>query len=828
MQVVNPDHLEDNTLIVGQQFKSGKFGVSNDPILMSMLSTKFYSNPLKTMIQETLFNAYDAHKMVNQPDMPIDVILSDISGLSIRDYGPGIPDHMIEETYCVYGASTKRNQGNQTGGFGLGCKSPFAYTENFTVTSFSNNKKNMYMFKRYSDENNGGPGYKQLVSNLITMESGLLVNIPILNNDFYTAFKYIEEIVLYSGMKVNVKTIFNKEIKYKVINSNNIDSYALVNSVYDESIIALYGGVKYPIKIQDDFRYIYQDITKILNLSNNSIIINFEPNTLEPVPNREAINFNSTSNKYILTKLEYIYENFQNNIEKIFKLYVKNLIKFIKQNNYDYTNAKFIYYNSFNKISKKFLITNGIDSILNPDIKNFFISYLHCNIHSIHKKYIKYITNQFNKNFIKFNKNNTSLETNYNSFIFDLVKLTNKNTDEKLKSLHFYMYNTNSKYNKTIIHIYNKHVKLCLANKRYCFYSDFLSFAKKRVIISKTQSLVNNNINFNEVNKQNKKQYFNIVKENDSNYCNVPIVITNNQENHSIVKSFFENKGYEVIDTSRINFYKPVKLKKKIKNVSNKKEKVGYPLAKKDMNRSYSHFADYDTLIENPKIYVYFTKKDIKKHNLKEYNSYKKLLTFNFKEPIVYINNIKTVEKLRKEGAISVSEVLELQYKKIYNNKKQLKKVVKFFFNQIYNDLINNSKYNNIFTKNNKYYKEITSNIKEPFKVLNLNSSFMETIDKLDLISFYKMKLFFKEYNTIDRLIKKYNDSYKTKISNYIYIYFNFLVKLNKKTYKINHQKYFALLDFLNIGRAIYNEKNQITKEDYNELLNTVYKISLI
>ena len=73
MEVMNSAELTQTDILVGQRSTTRSFGVSDDPMLMSMLSTGFYQNPLRTMIQEVMFNAWDAHRMGNCQHRPIDI-----------------------------------------------------------------------------------------------------------------------------------------------------------------------------------------------------------------------------------------------------------------------------------------------------------------------------------------------------------------------------------------------------------------------------------------------------------------------------------------------------------------------------------------------------------------------------------------------------------------------------------------------------------------------------------------------------------------------------------------------------------------------------------
>ncbi len=59
MEVMNSTEFQEPNVLIGQVGKTKNFGVSDDPMLMSMLSTGLYANPLRTMIQEIMFNAWD-------------------------------------------------------------------------------------------------------------------------------------------------------------------------------------------------------------------------------------------------------------------------------------------------------------------------------------------------------------------------------------------------------------------------------------------------------------------------------------------------------------------------------------------------------------------------------------------------------------------------------------------------------------------------------------------------------------------------------------------------------------------------------------------------
>ncbi|ANJ20693.1 RIIA lysis inhibitor [Dinoroseobacter phage DS-1410Ws-06] len=314
MEVMNSTEFEQKDVLVGGSGKTGKFTVTDDPHLMSMLSTSLYANPLRTMIQEIMFNAWDAHRMGKCQDKPIDVYLNETTGLIVRDYGPGINPAEIDTIYCSYGNSTKRQDDTQTGGFGLGSKSPYAYNDSFMVTNHHGGKKSMYIMRRVHDENDGGPGYDLVVENVPTEETGLMVTVPFKSNyDRQKAYKYMKEILFLSGIKVNIHYEGSDE-EDELVEAESLAPGEFINA--DEEpcgLYAVYGGVKYEIPTRDEYFENYEFLKK-LSHQLGALYIGFKPNSLTPLPNREGLNMRERSIESITEILETIQEHFYSHL----------------------------------------------------------------------------------------------------------------------------------------------------------------------------------------------------------------------------------------------------------------------------------------------------------------------------------------------------------------------------------------------------------------------------------------------------------------------------------------------------------------------------------
>lgn len=136
-----------------------------------------YSDPIAAVLREYSVNAYDAHVEAGIPDKQVHITLPGRfePTLKIRDFGRGLSEDQIESLFCSYGASSKRNSNDYTGCLGIGCKSAFAITDSFSVTTYHGGRARTYSC--YLDESEVGKA--ALLSDVASKETGVLVSIPI-------------------------------------------------------------------------------------------------------------------------------------------------------------------------------------------------------------------------------------------------------------------------------------------------------------------------------------------------------------------------------------------------------------------------------------------------------------------------------------------------------------------------------------------------------------------------------------------------------------------------------------------------------------------------
>ncbi|AEL79643.1 rIIA-like protein [Escherichia phage vB_EcoP_G7C] len=284
------------------------FAISDDPAFFHVLSTSLYNNPTLAVVRETICNSWDAHIEAGKTDTPIRITIDTDNFITFRDFGNGIPDELIGSIYGVYGASTKKSNSSVTGGFGLGCKSPFAYTDSFQVTSWNQGKMSVYNVAKAAIENDGKPGIVPIVTGIPTEESGLEVKFQLGKHDVNTFVHYITSIVFNGEIKAELS--IPKLVREETGNSIQQGNYTLLNTLgmsfepgsYDMSdkwyqgymgnstIFVRYGNVMYPIVSSPASE---EAVGLILNFMNiigaDNLVVQAAPDTLAIAPSRETL-----------------------------------------------------------------------------------------------------------------------------------------------------------------------------------------------------------------------------------------------------------------------------------------------------------------------------------------------------------------------------------------------------------------------------------------------------------------------------------------------------------------------------------------------------------
>lgn len=289
MQVSQLVELDTHAVIGGGKAQS--FGMSDSAEFFTVLSNTLYRDKKLAVAREVICNGWDAHIYNDCADTPLDIRLTD-DELIIRDFGPGIADERIVPIYCIYGASTKVRDESQTGGFGLGSKAPFAYSDHFTVTSCHAGKKTVYAISRGGSATEGKPEIRQIVS-MPTEETGITVTIPLREAGDRKAFELlIRNVVLNGGIKATLNEKPLASIDYRQARSRGFCAVSNIDGrLHEANAYVLYGTVLYPVLTTDN------DIIKLVHKASfmtgqdYRLVLIAPPNSVGVTPSREALSF---------------------------------------------------------------------------------------------------------------------------------------------------------------------------------------------------------------------------------------------------------------------------------------------------------------------------------------------------------------------------------------------------------------------------------------------------------------------------------------------------------------------------------------------------------
>jgi hypothetical protein len=298
---------------------SQTFTIESSAKAFQILSNSIYKNPIRAIIRELSCNALDSHTMAGSADS-FDIHLPNAleSWFSIRDFGTGIAADDIQAIYTTYFRSTKTNSNAQVGALGLGSKSPFSYTETFTVTSWSEGTKSLYI--AFIDSS-GAPSLSHVGSEPSTERSGFEVLFEVKARDFNT---FADEASLFfstwtttfpnitGGTLTNRFEPVDSAAPGAVVGSNWTITPKRNNNFKNNTLIVVQGNVPYPIDVTSAFPVIQgtpisPELQAFIDTQadglthHHRLIITAPIGTLDFAPSREELQYtNHTKEQLVL------------------------------------------------------------------------------------------------------------------------------------------------------------------------------------------------------------------------------------------------------------------------------------------------------------------------------------------------------------------------------------------------------------------------------------------------------------------------------------------------------------------------------------------------
>jgi hypothetical protein len=294
----------------GTPIYEGDFQIGNIGRIMVILRNSMYSNPIKAIAREISCNARDAHREIGTPDRPIEIHIPNVfdEHYSIKDYGPGISPQRMDGVFIRYGTSTKNTDDVQTGGFGLGAKTPFAYSDQFSITTTTVNDDGSHtrrVYIAYIDSSSAGK--MRLISEETTdEETGTEISLKVAEDDWKSFANATVEVCQYWNVLPILKGngIPNWPEKEEFVFETKEYRLCKKISYYESKSLAIIDGISYPMN-SDNILLSGEDIsTKREILRTATFIVNNGEMTLSA--NREELQYDVKTQKLINGKLDLI------------------------------------------------------------------------------------------------------------------------------------------------------------------------------------------------------------------------------------------------------------------------------------------------------------------------------------------------------------------------------------------------------------------------------------------------------------------------------------------------------------------------------------------
>lgn len=262
--------VKDNSNTLGVE-KVREFTIdTSNQMIVSILRDRLYSNKIGAVCREVASNSRDANREAGREEKPIVIEIGnnqsllgeEILYISFQDNGIGISPERIDNVFLKYGSSTKRDSNNQTGGFGIGAKTPFAYNNEFiieTVSEKSNTENIKHIYQAIILNQNGTESSQLIhISQENTKEqTGTKIIVPLKSiydkDDFETeVFKatilwdVLPELKGFNSKYPKLDTLFDGN-KWSVVGG----AYNSILGVYHNDFVVSVDGILYTIGVSD-------------------------------------------------------------------------------------------------------------------------------------------------------------------------------------------------------------------------------------------------------------------------------------------------------------------------------------------------------------------------------------------------------------------------------------------------------------------------------------------------------------------------------------------------------------------------------------------------
>jgi hypothetical protein len=290
----------DNEPVLSNVGEVGEFRIRNSAKAFGILSSGLYANKIRAIIREYSCNAVDSHTEAGNLDTPFDVHLPNTlePWFAVRDYGVGLDEQQVRNIFTTYFESTKAETDDLIGGLGLGSKSAFSFTDNFTIVAIKGGVKRVYT-AFINDQ--GVPSIAPMGEEASNEPNGVEIRFAV--EDSYDFRKFLNE----------AQHVY-KHFKLRPVVSGGIGEFQFVDAAYsDRDIIpgvhanergygnsyAIMGNIEYPLDVPSNM-----DLGDVGHLLRCGLTIEFGIGELDIQASREGLSYIPETVAAIKAKLE--------------------------------------------------------------------------------------------------------------------------------------------------------------------------------------------------------------------------------------------------------------------------------------------------------------------------------------------------------------------------------------------------------------------------------------------------------------------------------------------------------------------------------------------
>jgi hypothetical protein len=293
------------------------FGIKDSGLahIFNVLRNQLYTDKIGAVVREYSANAYDANVEAGNSNTPIVVSLPSALNkvFKIRDFGRGLSEQDIQDIYCFYGESTKRQSNAFIGQLGLGSKSAFAYGDNFVINSFTDGVVRSY--NAFIDPS--GIGQIALLSSSDTSEpNGVEIVIPVKMEDAPYFAKSVKQYLRFFKVKPTIVGMDKGELEQMTADPiSSGDGWAYHQNVNVPH--AVMGNIAYPIAGHSMKLNLSDPKDKAIStILNTSMVINFEIGDLDVAASREGLQYTPHTLKNLRDKISVIADKIVSEIQQ--------------------------------------------------------------------------------------------------------------------------------------------------------------------------------------------------------------------------------------------------------------------------------------------------------------------------------------------------------------------------------------------------------------------------------------------------------------------------------------------------------------------------------